>query len=140
MYIIYALLGAVMASLGTIFAKLGLKDVDSNLLTAIRGVVMAIVVVAFALSFGKISGTAISSLSSKQWLYVILSGLAGAFSWLLFYYALASGSAINVTVIDKLSLILTAVFAFFILGEGITLQAGVGLLLVAFGTLLIVFK
>ena len=140
MYIIYALLGAVMASLGTIFAKLGLKWIDSNLLTAIRGIVMALVVVAFAFSYGKISLTTLSSLSQKQWLYVILSGLAGALSWLFFYHALSFGPAITVTVIDKLSLVITAVLALIILGEGITLQAGIGLLLVVIGTLLVVFK
>ena len=140
MYIIYALLGAVMASLGTIFAKLGQKGIDSNLLTAIRGIVMALVVVTFAFSYGKISMTALSSLSQKQWLYVILSGLAGALSWLFFYHALSFGPAITVTVIDKLSLVITAVLAIIILGEVITLQAGIGFLLVAIGTLLVVFK
>ena len=140
MYIIYALVGALMASFGTIFAKLGLKGVDSNLLTAIRGLVMALVVVVFAISYGKFSVSALSSLTQKQWLYVILSGLAGALSWLFFYYALSQGTAIHVTVIDKFSLVITAVLAFLILGEGITLQSGIGLLLIVVGTLLVVFK
>ena len=140
MYIIYALLGAVMASLGTIFAKLGLKGVDSNLLTAIRGIVMALVVVVFAFSYGKISINTLSSLTQKQWVYVVLSGLAGAFSWLLFYYALSFGPAITVTVIDKFSLVITAILAVIVLGEGITLQSGIGLLLIVAGTLLVVFK
>ena len=137
MYIIYALLGAVMASLGTIFAKLGLKGLDSNLLTAIRGIVMAFVVVAFAFSYGKISLNTLSSLTQKQWLYVILSGLAGALSWLFFYHALSFGPTISVTVIDKLSLVITAVLAVIILNEGITIQSGLGLLLVVIGTLLV---
>lgn len=137
MYIIYALLGAVAASAGTIFAKLGLKGVDANLLTAIRGIIMAIIVSIAALSFGKLSMTAIHSLSTKQWVFVILSGLGGALSWIFFYQALSGGPVVTVTVIDKLSLVFTAILAMVVLAEGITLQAGIGLLLVILGTLLI---
>ncbi len=129
-----------MASVGTIFAKLGLKGVDSNLLTAIRGLIMAFVVTLVAFSFGKISVNALSSLSSKQWLYVILSGLGGALSWLFFYYALANGPTVSVTVIDKLSIVITAILAVIILKDSITLQAGLGLLLILAGTFLVVFK
>jgi len=137
MYIIYALLGAVMASAGTIFAKLGLKGVDANLLTAIRGIVMALIVSVAALSFGKLSMTALHSLSQKQWVFVILSGLGGALSWLFFYQALAGGPTVSVTVIDKLSIVLTAILATFILSEAVTLQMGIGLSLVFLGTLLV---
>ncbi len=137
MYIIYALLGAVFASLGTIFAKLGLKDVDSNLLTAIRGVVMAIIVTIAALSFGKISTTALQSLSQKQWLFVVLSATGGALSWIFFYQALSVGPTVTVTMIDKLSIVLTAILATVVLSEGISLQAGLGLALVFVGTILV---
>lgn len=137
MYIIYALLGAVMASMGTIFAKLGLKGVDANLLTAIRGVVMALIVSIAALSFGKLSYGALHSLSTKQWVFVILSGLGGALSWLFFYQALAGGPTVSVTVIDKLSIVITAVLATLILSESVTLQMGAGLFLVFLGTLLV---
>ncbi|MCB9805651.1 EamA family transporter [Candidatus Nomurabacteria bacterium] len=137
MYIIYALLGALMASVGTIFAKIGLKGVDSNLLTAIRGIVMAIIVSVAALSFGKLSLTAIQSLSQKQWVFVVLSGVGGALSWIFFYQALSVGPTVAVTVIDKLSIIFTAILAVFVLAEGITLQTGIGLTLVAIGTLLV---
>lgn len=137
MYIIYALLGAVMASLGTIFAKLGLKGVDANLLTAIRGIVMAFIVTLTALSFGKISMTALHSLSQKQWIFVILSGLGGALSWLFFYQALSVGPTVAVTVIDKLSIVLTAILATIILSESVTIQMGIGLGFVFLGTLLV---
>ena len=126
-----------MASAGTIFAKLGLKGVDANLLTAIRGIVMAIIVSIAALSFGKLTVTAMSSLSSKQWLFVVLSGLGGALSWIFFYQALSVGPTVAVTVIDKLSIVFTAILAFVVLTEGITLQAGLGLLLMVIGTLLV---
>jgi transporter family protein len=137
MYIIYALLGALMASLGTIFAKLGLKGVDSNLLTAIRGIIMAIIVTVAALSFGKLSIPAVQSLSSKNWTFVFLSALGGALSWIFFYQALATGPTVSVTVIDKLSIVLTAILATVVLSEGITIQTGVGLALVTLGTLLV---
>ena len=137
MYIIYALLGAIMASLGTIFAKLGLKGVDANLLTAIRGIVMALIVSIAALSFGKLSATAIHSLTPKQWLFVILSGLGGALSWIFFYQALSAGPTVTVTVIDKLSVIFTAILAMVVLAEGLSIQTGIGLLLVFLGTFLV---
>lgn len=137
MYIIYALLGALMASLGTIFAKIGLKGVDSNLLTAVRGITMAGIVTLAALSFGKLSISALSSLTGKQWLYVVLSGVGGALSWIFFYQALSGGPAISVTVIDKLSVLFTAILAFFILSERITLQSGLGLLLIGLGSILV---
>jgi transporter family protein len=137
MYIIYALLGALMASLGTIFAKLGLKGVDSNLLTAVRGIIMAIIVSITALSLGNLSFGALNSLSSKQWVFVTLSAVGGALSWIFFYQALAVGPTVAVTVIDKLSIVLTAVLALIVLKEGVTLQTSIGLILVAFGTLLV---
>ena len=137
MYIIYALLGAVMASAGTIFAKLGLKGVDANLLTAIRGIVMALIVSITALSFGKLSITAIQSLSVKQWIFVVLSGLGGALSWIFFYQALSIGPTVAVTVIDKLSVVFTAILAVFVLVEGVTIQMGIGLVFVVIGTLLV---
>ena len=137
MYIIYALLGAIMASVGTIFAKLGLKGIDANLLTAVRGIVMALIVPVAALSFGKLSMTALSGLSGRQWSFVILSGLGGALSWIFFYQALSVGPTVAVTVIDKLSLVFTAILAVVVLTEGITFQAGLGLLLVVTGTLLV---
>ncbi|MCM2339396.1 MAG: EamA family transporter [Burkholderiales bacterium] len=137
MYIIYALLGAIMASLGTIFAKLGLKGVDANMLTAIRGIVMALIVSIAALSLGKLNITALSSLSAKQWIFVILSGLGGALSWIFFYQALSVGPTVAVTVIDKLSITFTAILAVAVLSEGITLQASIGLAFVVLGTLLV---
>lgn len=137
MYIIYALLGAIMASAGTIFAKLGLKGVDANVLTAVRGIVMAVIVSIVALSLGKLSMTSLQSLSPKQWIFVILSGLGGALSWLFFYQALAVGPTVAVTVIDKLSIVLTAILSVVVLSEGITLQTGIGLMLVFTGTLLV---
>lgn len=137
MYIIYALLGAVMASIATIAAKAGLKGVDSNLLTALRGIVMALVVTLAALSFGKLTQAGIASLTPKSWFFIVLSGLGGALSWMFFYHALAGGPTVAVTVIDKLSIVFTAILATVILAEGITFQAAIGLFFVALGTVLV---
>ncbi len=126
-----------MASLGTIFAKVGLKGVDANLLTAIRGVVMALIVVVASLSFGKLSIPALSALSNKQWLFVILSGIGGALSWIFFYHALAVGPVVSVTVIDKLSIALTALLAYLFIAEKISFQSGFGLVLITLGTILV---
>lgn len=140
MYIYYALAGAVAASVGTIFAKFGLKGIDSNLLTSVRGIVMAIIVTIAALSLGKIDSSSLSAITAKQWMYIILSGAGGALSWLFFYYALASGPTVSVTVIDKLSIVFTAILAILVLGEGVTLRAAAGLSLVVIGTILVAMK
>ena len=140
MYIYYALAGAVAASLGTIFAKFGLKGIDSNLLTSVRGVVMAVIVTIAALSLGKIDSSSLSAITTKQWIYIILSGAGGALSWLFFYYALANGPTMSVTVIDKLSIVFTAILAVLVLGEGVTLRAAAGLVLVVIGTILVAMK
>ncbi len=110
---------------------------DANLLTAIRGITMAVIVTIAAFSFGKLSIPALHSLTGKQWLFVILSGVGGALSWIFFYHALSGGPVISVTVIDKLSIVFTAVLAFLFLTEKITLQSGIGLFLITIGTLLV---
>lgn len=117
--------------------KLDFKGIDANLLTAIRGITMAVIVAIAALSFGKLNTQALASLSGRQWLFVLLSGVGGALSWIFFYHALASGPLISVTVIDKLSLVLTALLAILFLNEAVTLQVILGLVLVMIGTLLV---
>ncbi len=135
--LIFAFLGAVAASLGTIFAKFGLKGVDSNLLTALRGILMAIIVTIIAFSVSKISFSSIHSLSAKNWIFLILSALGGALSWLLFYYALSHGNVVGVTVIDKLSIVITALLAVILLSENLSLVSGVGLIFIVIGSILV---
>lgn len=133
----FALLGAISASLGTIFAKFGLKGVDSNLLTAVRGIIMAIVVTLFGFFISKISFSSLQALTVKNWVFVILSALGGALSWLFFYYALSHGNVIGVTVIDKLSIVITTILAVIILSEKISLSSGIGITLIAIGSVLV---
>lgn len=137
-WLLYALAGALAASLGTIFAKIGLlKNVDSNVLTTVRGIIMAVAVLLFTLTIGKISLADIKNFEARTWVFVLLSGICGAASWLLFYHALAQGPASGVTAIDKLSIAITIVLAFIVLGERFSLQTGLGTLMIAIGALLV---
>ena len=135
--LIYALFGAIAASAGTIFAKFGLKGVDSNLITSIRGILMAIIVTLSTLLISKISFSSLHSLSTKNWIFVILSALGGALSWLFFYYALSHGNVVGVTVIDKLSIVLTALLAVAFLSEKLSLASGIGLSFIVIGSILV---
>ena len=137
-WLTYALGGALAASLGTIFAKIGLlRNIDSNVLTTVRGIIMAAAVLVFTMTLGKINLTDIKAFETKTWIFVILSGVCGAISWLLFYYALAHGPASGVTAVDKLSIVITILLAFVLLGERFTIQAGVGTLMIGLGALLV---
>ncbi len=140
MYLIYAIFGAIFASLSTIFAKIGLKNIDSNILTSIRAIIMAIFVCTFTFFFGGFSGMNFVNISNKEWLFIFLSALGGAFSWIFFFKALSFGSAVSVTVIDKLSILFTAVLAFIILSEKLSFQTILGLLFVVVGVILVSLK
>ena len=135
--LIYALFGAISASAGTIFAKFGLKGVDSNLLTVVRGIIMAIVVSLFGIFVSKISFSEIQNLTTKNWIFVILSALGGALSWIFFYYALSHGNVVGVTVIDKLSIVITAVLAVILLSEKLSLFSGIGLAMIVIGSIFV---
>ena len=133
----FAFLGAISASLGTIFAKFGLKGVDSNVLTVVRGVVMALIVTVSAFFISKFSFSSLNSLTTKNWIFVILSAAGGAFSWLFFYYALSHGNVVSVTVVDKLSLVITAILALAILSEKIFISSWIGVGLIVIGSILV---
>jgi bacterial/archaeal transporter family protein len=137
-WVVYALCGALAASLGTIFAKIGLQGVDSNIVTTVRGVFMALIVTVVTLFLSKnITLTALAEIQPKTWLFVFLSALGGAVSWLLFFYALSIGPAQGVTVVDKLSIIITIVLAGLFLQESLTFKTILGSFLILLGTLLV---
>lgn len=137
MWLFYAFLSAFFASLVAIFAKLGLKSVDSTLATTVRAVIMALFLLAVALSFGKFKGFALGAFSGKEWMLIALSGIAGALSWLAYFFALKNGSASAVTAIDKLSIVLVIIFAGIFLSESVGVKAVLGGILMALGALLI---
>lgn len=137
-WVILALLGAVAASLGTVFAKVGLADIPAHVVTTIRGIVMAIVVTLFTLFISKkVHISSFSELPISAWVFIVLSAVCGALSWLLFFQALSIGPAQGVTVLDKLSLIFTLILAALFLGESFTVKTAIGGLFVLLGTLLV---
>ena len=136
MWFLLALLSAVFAALTSILAKVGIEGVDSNLATAIRTVV--VVAMAWGMVFLTHAQSGLSSINSKSWLFLILSGLATGASWLCYYKALQIGEASKVVPVDKLSVVITLILAFFFLHETFTLKSVIGCLLIAAGTLLMV--
>ena len=134
MWFIFALLSAVFAALTSILAKIGIDGVNSNLATAIRTIV--VLVMAWGMVFLTNAQIAITEISSKSWLFLILSGLATGASWLCYYYALQIGDVSKVVPIDKLSVIITLLLAFVCLHERFTVKSIIGCILIGAGTLL----
>ncbi len=136
MWFWFALGSAFFAALTSILAKIGIEGVNSNLATALRTVVVVVMAWGMVLLTNGQSG--IADISKKSWLFLILSGLATGASWLCYYKALQIGEASKVVPIDKLSVIITLVFAFLFLHEKLTVKSAVGCLLIGAGTLFMV--
>lgn len=134
----WALLSAVFAALTAIFAKIGIQGVDSDLSTLVRTAIIIVVLAVFVWSTGKWSNPL--ALSSKTWLFLGLSGLATGASWVCYFRALQIGDASKVAPVDKLSLVLVAVFAFAFLGERPSMREWVGIAMVAGGVLVLALK
>lgn len=137
-WFVLALLSAVFAALTAIFAKIGLKGVDSDLATLIRTGVIILALAAFVYFTGKWSNPL--ELSSKTWAFLVLSGLATGASWVCYFRALKIGEASKVAPVDKLSLVLVAVFAVIFLGERPSGREWVGILMVGAGVLVLALK
>lgn len=131
-WFIYALLSAVFASLTSIFGKIGVENVDSNLGTAIRTIV--VLVMAWLMVFITGEQKELRQISRKSWIFLILSGFATGGSWLCYYRALQDGPASVVVPIDKLSIIVTIFFSRVVLKEKLSRRAAVGLVLIVLGT------
>lgn len=136
MWMVFAILSAVFASLTSILAKIGIDGVNSNLATAIRTVV--VVIMAWGMVFLTHSQSGLPEISKKSWLFLILSGLATGASWLCYYKALQAGEASKVVPIDKLSTVLTLILAFIFLHEQFTVKSFIGCILITAGTLIMV--
>lgn len=136
-WMIYAVLSAVFAALTSIFAKVGISGVEPNLGTAIRtGVVL---VMAWIIVFAKGKQREIRSIDKKELLFISLSGLATGASWLCYYYAIQNGIVSVVVPIDKLSIVVTVAFSYFVFKEKLSKKALLGLCLMVAGTLLMAF-
>lgn len=136
MWAVFAILSAVFAALTSILAKIGIDGVESNLATAIRTVV--VVAMSWLMVFITNQQTGITELSRKNWIFLILSGLATGVSWLCYYKAIQTGDVSKVVPIDKLSVVFTLILAFVFLHEQFTWKSAVGAVLVTVGTLFMV--
>ena len=134
----WALLSAVFAALTAIFAKVGLEGVDSDLATLVRTFVIMAVLIVFVHVTRKWSNP--FELSSRTWLFLVLSGLATGASWVCYFRALKIGEASKVAPVDKLSLLLVALFAFLFLNERPSVREWVGILMVGAGVLVLAFR
>jgi bacterial/archaeal transporter family protein len=134
----YALLSAVFAALTAIFAKVGLKDVNSDLATAIRTAVVLVITWGIVLFRGNARG--ISLLTRSNWLFLVLSAVATGLSWLFYYRALQLGKVSEVSVIDKGSILFTILLSFFFLREPLTLRVVVAALMITGGMLVLIWK
>lgn len=134
----WALLSAIFASLTAIFAKIGLEGVDSDLATLIRTFVIIFVLAGFVYFTGKWSNP--FDLSRKTWTFLTLSGLATGASWVCYFRALKVGEASKVAPVDKLSLVLVAIFAVIFLHERPSVREWLGIIMVGTGVFLLGFK
>ena len=131
-------MSAVFAALTAIFAKVGLEGMDANLATLVRTVVIIVVLAGFVYFAGKWRNP--FELSSRTWLFLMLSGLATGASWVCYFRALKIGEASKVAPVDKLSLLLVAVFAVLFLNERPSVREWVGILMVGAGVFVLAIK
>ena len=137
-WLTWSLLSALFAAITAILAKLGVAGIDSNLATAVRTSV--VVIFSWGLAFALRQPTTFQALSGKNWLFLILSGLATGSSWICYFHALQVGQASRVAPIDKLSVVLVILFGALFLGEGLTWGKAVGGLLIMAGAITIALE
>jgi transporter family protein len=132
-WIVWSLLSALFAGATAILAKIGVKDIDSNLATAIRTTV--VLVFTWILALTTMPHGATRSISSRGWTFLMLSGIATGLSWLCYFRALEMGPASGVAPIDKLSVVFVIVFAALFLGEGLSVSKVVGGVMITAGAI-----
>ena len=137
MWWIYALLSAFFAALTAIFAKIGIKNVASDLATAIRTVV--VLALAWTIALYKGSTTGLSTLSPTNWIFLLLSGGATGLSWIFYFKALQLGKVSQVAPVDKASMAIAIILSVIFLGEPLTLKMALGAGLIILGTLVLIF-
>ena len=135
---LWALLSAAFAALTAIFAKIGVESVDSDFATFIRTVVVLAGLGTILVVTAR--WQPLNSISGRSYVFLVLSGLATGASWVCYFRALKLGDAARVAPIDKLSVVLVAVFAAAFLGEKLSLAAWLGIVLIAFGAILVAYK
>ena len=134
-WIAYALVAAVFAALVAVLGKVGVRNVDTTLATAVRAVVMMVVLAVVATALGKVRQ--LSSIDGRSFLFIVLSGLAGAASWLFYFVALKHGPAAGVSALDRTSVALVFVLAILFLGDPFSWKGAAGAALVVVGSILL---
>lgn len=134
MWMVYAFLSAVFAAATSILAKIGMEGVNSNLATAIRTVVVLVMAWGIVLFTGR--QAEVANITGKSWIFLIVSGAATGLSWICYFKALQTGNAAQVVPIDKFSVVITMVLAFFFLHEQVSVKTVIGGLLITAGTVL----
>lgn len=137
-WLFYAILSAVFASLTSILGKVGIEGVESNLGTAIRTVVVIVMSFVMVSVTGKVKD--IKRIDKKELVFILLSGISTGASWLFYYRALQDGEASIVVPIDKLSILVTIAFSYFVFKEKLGKKALIGLVLIVMGTLVLLIK
>lgn len=136
LWALFAVLSAVFAALTSILAKIGIENVDSNLATAVRTVV--VVAMSWLMVFITNTQSGLTNISKKSWIFLILSGLATGASWLCYYKAIQMGEVSKVVPIDKMSVVITLILAVVFLHEDFNAKSIIGAVLITVGTLVMV--
>lgn len=135
MWVVYALLSAFFAALTSILAKIGIENVNSNLATAIRTIIVLLMAWGIVFITGK--HNEVTNIGPKSWIFLGLSGFATGLSWLFYYKALQMGDVSKVVPVDKLSIVISLILAFVILGEKVSAKLIIGGILIAAGALIV---
>lgn len=136
LWALFAVLSAVFAALTSILAKIGIENVDSNLATAVRTVV--VVAMSWLMVFITNAQSGLTNITKKSWIFLILSGLATGASWLCYYKAIQMGEVSKVVPIDKMSVVITLILAVVFLHEDFNAKSIIGAVLITVGTLVMV--
>lgn len=136
MWWIYALLSAFFAALTAIFAKVGIKNMDTDLATAIRTAI--ILILAWGIALFKGSVVSLPQLTRQNWLFLLLSGIATGLSWIFYFKALQLGKVSQVAPVDKLSVAIAIILSVIVLGEVLTWKSAIGALLIIAGTIVLI--
>ena len=134
----YALLSALFAALTALFAKIGVRGINSDLATGIRTVVILLITWGIVLCGGHMGE--IKDIGRHAWIFLILSGIASGLSWLFYFKALQSGEVSRVAPIDKLSVVITICLSFVLLKEPVSMRVIIGALLITGGSIVILIK
>lgn len=136
MWWIYALLSALFASLTAIFSKLGVTNVNSNLATAIRTII--ILIIAWGIVFAKGEAKELATISKQNLIFLIISGITTGLSWIFYFKALQMGKVSQVAPVDKLSIALTIVLSVIVLKEVLTVKTAIGAACIIVGTIIMI--